>query len=192
MAEMFDSSEPDNKMRVGQVTTLAVGLEAESGNELVATRHRGSPLSDDVGRLCAAPLSGDNARTLTSGDCKTAVHFSGGLASRFLPSKAQSTDDDDNAPTLSSLTFSKDDPTTAVLSQQLPLHSTGHDPGRPYANLLLVSDETPDTSLCATNAAAPPAGQSGQLGHANVASLLRDTGLDNPGRSSRESAHGTQ
>ena len=62
MAEMFDSSEPDNKMRVGQVTTLAVGLEAESGNELVATRHRGSPLSDDVGRLCAAPLSGDNAR----------------------------------------------------------------------------------------------------------------------------------
>ena len=124
MAEMFDSSEQDNKMRVGQVTTPVVGLEEESGNELVATWHRGSPLSDDVGRLCAAPLSGDNARTLTSGDCKTVAHFSGDCASRFLPSKVQSTDDDNNTPLLSILTFSKGDPTTAILDQQLTLHSS--------------------------------------------------------------------
>ena len=88
MEEMFASSGVSNKMRDSQVTTPAGWLEAESGNELVATRHRGSPLSDGVGRMCVASLSGDNDRTLTPDDSKTVVHFSGGFTSRFLPSKA--------------------------------------------------------------------------------------------------------
>ena len=162
MAEMFDSLEPDNKMRVGQVTTPAGWLEAESGNELVATRHRGSPLSDGVGRMCAAPLSGDNARTLTPDDCKTVVHFSGGFASRFLPSKAQSTDDDDDTPQSSSSTSSTGDPMTAIPVQHVPLHSKGYDPGRPYTDTSRVSHKILGTSLRATNAAASSAGQSGQ------------------------------
>jgi hypothetical protein len=139
MVEMFDSSEPGNKMRDGQVTSPAVRLEEESGKELVATCHRGSPLSDGVGRICVVPLSGDNARTLRPDDWKTVVHFSGDFAPRFLSSKAQSTDDD--IPKLISSAFSMNDPVTTMSPPSVHLHGAGRNT-RPMPFTVQIIDDT--------------------------------------------------
>ena len=189
MAERYGLSGLNEKGRDGQAMRAAEGLDAEAGQELVATRHRGYPPSaDDSEKICAArpPDAGGLPRILDSHGCDAVVHYSGDQnVSRPLPLPmgVQFIRENDEIPILSRLALSMDHQTAAICAATKPNHANTS--GSPRTDAVLAPNKLLNAPLHTLGLTASQVGLPEQLRYVTAADYATDEG---PGKAANEIA----